>query len=102
MRDDTIELVSLRLWALASAGTVRFSDLFGRTSPTDRTQATARQAYFGPGHGVQETAIRRRADISATQPGPLIVEEPDTTVVVPPEWSASRDGLDNLVLERQG
>ena len=51
---------------------------------------------------MQDTAIRRRADISATQPGPLIVKEPDTTVVVPPEWSASRDGLDNLVLERQG
>lgn len=101
-RDDTIELVSLRLRALASANTVRFSDLLGRIPPADPTQATARQAYFGPRHGVRETAIRRRADISATQPGPLIVEEPDTTVVVPPGWSASRDRLDNLILERQG
>lgn len=100
-RDDTIELVSLRLRALASAGNVRFSELMGRMTPADQAQGGARQAYFGPKHGLQETVIRRRADIGTQQPGPLIVEEPDTTVVVPPEWSASQDERANLVLERQ-
>ncbi len=101
-RDDTIELVSLRLRALALAGNVRFSDLLGRPTSADHTQAPTRQAYFGPKYGVQDAMIRQRADMRTAQPGPLIIEEPDTTVVVPPEWSASRDGLDNLVLERQG
>jgi N-methylhydantoinase A len=100
-RDDTIELVSLRLRALASAGNVRFSELLGRMTPSDQTPGETRQAYFGPRHGLQDTVIRCRADIGTTQSGPLIVEEPDTTVVVPPEWSASRDGQENLVLERQ-
>ena len=100
-RDDTVELVSLRLRALASAGSLRFSELLGRVPPADPAQAGTRQAYFGPKHGLQQTVIRRRADIGTPQPGPLIVEEPDTTVVVPPEWSASRDGQANLVLERQ-
>ena len=100
-RDDTVELVSLRLRALASAGSLRFSELLGRVPPADPVQAGTRQAYFGPKHGLQQTVIRRRADIDTPQPGPVIVEEPDTTVVVPPEWSASRDGQTNLVLERQ-
>lgn len=100
-RDDTVELVSLRLRALASAGSLRFSELLGRVPPAAPAQAGTRQAYFGPKHGLQQTVIRRRADIDTPQPGPLIVEEPDTTVVVPPEWSASRDGQANLVLERQ-
>ena len=32
--------------------------------------------------------------------GPLIVEEFDTTVVVPPGWRASLDALANIQLER--
>ena len=100
-RDDTIELVSLRLRALASAGNVRFADLVGRVGSTEPGQSKTRQAYFGPKHGSQETVIRRRVDINTKQAGPLIVEEPDTTVVVPPEWSASRDEYGNLVVERE-
>jgi len=100
-RDDTVELVSLRLRALASAGSLRFSELLGQAPPAAPVQSGTRQAYFGPKHGLQRTVIRRRADIDIPQPGPVIVEEPDTTVVVPPEWSASRDEQTNLVLERQ-
>lgn len=32
--------------------------------------------------------------------GPLIVEEFDTTVVVPPRWAATLDQLGNIVLAR--
>jgi N-methylhydantoinase A/oxoprolinase/acetone carboxylase beta subunit len=34
------------------------------------------------------------------QRGPMIVEEPDTTVVVPPGWSISSDGYANLTLAK--
>ena len=60
----------------------------------------ARQVYFGRSRGLLETPIRRRQDISGTQNGPLIVEEPDTTVVVPPGWSVSLDEYANLVLSK--
>ena len=99
-RDDTIELVSIRLRALASAGQVQFSELTGRVDESGRGEGDTREAYFGPKHGTQQTAIRRRADISTAQAGPVIIEEPDTTVVVPPEWSVERDGQGNLVLNR--
>jgi N-methylhydantoinase A len=100
-RDDAIELVNLRLRALASAGLVRFADLVSRKA-LGQPQATnaVRQAYFGPGPGSLEVSIRRREQISHTQPGPMIIEEPDTTVVVPPGWTVSRDGYGNLRLTR--
>ena len=39
-------------------------------------------------------------DISGIQSGPMIVEEPDTTVVVPPGWSVSLDAYSNLALSK--
>ena len=99
-RDDAIELVNLRLRALASAGRMRFTDLVARTAVDEQGQRVSRQAYFGPIHGTLETQVRRRADIAGEQAGPLIVEEPDTTVVVPPGWLVRRDEQGNLVLTK--
>jgi N-methylhydantoinase A len=99
-RDDTIELVSLRLRAFASAGRVQFSDLVkGRANGDGQSNLSSRNAYFGPTHGTQETVVCRRVDIEGEKMGPLIVEEPDTTVVVPPGWTVSRDHYGNLVLQ---
>ncbi len=99
-RDDPIEVVSLRLRATAVATRLQFADL-ARHSATNghaTLSALVRQAYFGPSHGLQTAPIRRRGDIGAEENGPLIVEEPDTTVVVPPGWTIQRDVLGNLVL----
>ncbi len=100
-RDDPIEVVSLRLRATAKATRLQFADLaqhsatYGDATPT----VLVRQAYFGPAHGLQATPIRRRDEISSAERGPLIVEEPDTTVVVPPGWTIERDAVGNLVLQ---
>ena len=61
-------------------------------------QVEPRDAYFGPKHGLLKTAIYRRIDITDKKLGPLVIEEPDTTVVVPPGWSVSRDQYGSLVL----
>ena len=101
--DDPIELVSLRLRALANAGRLRFAELASfsaKSSSTPDHNSHSRQVYFGRGHGLLQTPIRRRQDIIGIQSGPMIVEEPDTTVVVPPGWSVSLDEYSNLVLNR--
>jgi N-methylhydantoinase A len=101
--DDPIELVSLRLRALANAGRLRFAELANISATSSSVpghNGRSRQVYFGRGHGLLETPIRRRQDISRTHNGPLIVEEPDTTVVVPPGWSVSLDEYANLVLNK--
>ena len=48
--------------------------------------------------------VRTRSSVGETpEPGPLLVDEYDTTVVVPPGWSARRDAATGtLVLERDG
>jgi N-methylhydantoinase A len=62
----------------------------------------SRTAYFGPRHGQVETPVLSRAALAETGPraGPLIVEEYDSTVVVPPGWSARVDGAANIHLSR--
>ena len=65
-------------------------------------QSEPREAFFGPRHGLLQTTVSRRADITDTQAGPLIVEEPDTTVVVPPGWAVNRDVYGSLVLTKSG
>jgi N-methylhydantoinase A len=101
--DDPIELVSLRLRALANAGRVGFAKLTrtaAESSPLPRRDNYSRQVYFGRDHGLLDTPIYSRRNITAVQSGPIIIEEPDTTVVVPPRWRISRDGYANLVLSK--
>ena len=58
-----------------------------------------REVYFGPERGWMDTPIIVRDDLDATaRPGPSIVEEYDSTVVVPPGWDLHRDEYGNIVL----
>ena len=60
-----------------------------------------RSAFFGPSHGWRPAAIVPRAGLCAEpREGPLVVEEYDTTIVVPPGWRASRDGWNNVLVDR--
>jgi N-methylhydantoinase A len=59
-----------------------------------------RQAYFGRQHGLVDTHVLSREEITARRPGPIIIEEPDTTVTVPPGWSIERGRFDTLILTR--
>ena len=42
------------------------------------------RAYFGPAHGWRDTDVVNRADLREPRAGPCIVEEYDSTCVVPP------------------
>ena len=58
-----------------------------------------REAYFGREIGLVETEIITRGHLSTeATPGPVIVEEYDTTIVVPPGCSISRDESWNVIL----
>jgi N-methylhydantoinase A/oxoprolinase/acetone carboxylase beta subunit len=59
-----------------------------------------RKAYFGPTRGIREAAALTRSDVASLKAGPLIIEEPDTTVVGPPGWMVRRAEDGNLVLEK--
>jgi N-methylhydantoinase A len=93
------ELVNCRLVAAVRraedhAGSWRF-DVNGATPPPGR-----RPAWFGPGRGFLETPILTRAalDESAIE-GPAIIEEYDSTIVVPPGCRVRRDVRWNVLID---
>jgi len=59
-----------------------------------------RNVLFDPDTGPVATPVLLRAELTATpRRGPLLVQEYDTTVVVPPDCTASVDDHRNIVLE---
>jgi N-methylhydantoinase A len=66
-----------------------------------RRGEVSRLAYFGPENGSFDTPVLSRSGLTATpRPGPLIIEEYDSTTVVRPGWTARRDEANNILLER--
>jgi N-methylhydantoinase A len=59
-----------------------------------------RPAYFGPAFGWVETVVLRRDELdNGFQQGPALIEEYDSTTVVPPRCRVARDDYGNIVLE---
>ncbi len=53
--------------------------------------AATRRADFGPRYGTIEVPVRSRAHLAEPVSGPLLIDEYDTTVVVPPGWTVALD-----------
>lgn len=92
---EPVSLVNLRLRATAASGGLRFDDL-ARVGAA-AAPAVTQSAYFGR-QGRCTTRVMARAAFRGVESGPIIVQEPDTTIVVPPGWSARLDDLNNLHL----
>ncbi len=95
--DEPVEIVNLRVAAQSSSGDSRPEGLIPSLNPSqDRSQ----EAYFGPEQGPLQTPVVTRADIGGNgRPGPLIVEEYDATVVIPPDCTAILDKWHNIVIK---
>ena len=62
-------------------------------------RSSNRKAYFGRENGLMETAVVSRGDLGLeASPGPIIVEEYDTTIVVPPGCTVRREASWNVIL----
>ena len=74
-----------------------------RQSDADDLHAgSQRRIYLGPDQGWADVPVVRRVALSAEpQPGPLLVQEYDTTIVVPRDASVSRDARDNVIIGLQ-
>ena len=99
----SVSLVSVRLRVILPTPEFAFEELAASwRGQAQATEATGRTAYFGKHHGNCETAIISRAALAeGPRVGPLVIEEFDTTVVVPPGWQARLDAIANIRLERQ-
>jgi N-methylhydantoinase A len=98
MRDEHIEIVSLKVKARAARATA--------APAWNRMQAGAgpggeRIAYFGRDRGAHPVRILGRGELAGReQSGPLVIEEYDSTTVVPPGWRARLGAQGSLHLER--
>ena len=62
--------------------------------------ARSRRIAFARGSAGIDTAVVPRAAVSASpRRGPLVIEEFDATIVVPPDAAVSRDPMGNVVLD---
>ena len=97
--DNPIEIIAVRL-----VGRVvdRGRETVFRPRASDFTPQSHRRAYFGAAHGLVDTAVVARADLSGKAKGPLLIDEYDSTIVVPPFMSVHRDGQGNVVMEVDG
>jgi N-methylhydantoinase A len=107
---EAVQLVNLRValrglaGTSAPAGAAPWSfDGSLDTAAGRRDAAPARPAYFGRAVGWLDVPVVGRAALDETpQDGPLLVEEYDSTTVVPPGWRVRRGTAGSLVLDRVG
>ncbi len=97
---ESVESVAVRVKARIPVDSVELRPLSTSAPPPPaRGGDTARRAYFGPGLGLLDTpVIDRQGLVGRTVSGPLIIEEYDSTCVVPPQWLASLDRQGNIEL----
>ena len=96
--DDPVELVNLRVEVtLPREGAHQWGGSSASKGSVDGPQE--RSAYFGAAIGRRTVPLLARDEIGTEdQPGPLIIEEYDTTVLVPPHCTVKRDAWDNVVI----
>jgi N-methylhydantoinase A/oxoprolinase/acetone carboxylase beta subunit/N-methylhydantoinase B/oxoprolinase/acetone carboxylase alpha subunit len=86
--------VEIRALRLAVLGAPREASQFRVAgAPSERRHARTRVADFGEAHGAIETPVLSREEVPDSGEGlagPVLVDEYDTTVVVPPGWVVSR------------
>ncbi len=100
-KEEAVEFVTFRVEAF---GVVRKAE-FARTEPVTPDPAPAevatRQTYFAQGGEVVTTPVYAREKMrpGMTFEGPAIVEQMDTTTVVPPGTRLTVDAMGNLIME---
>jgi N-methylhydantoinase A len=97
LQDEPINVMTLRAIARAPAPT---RDIYGTATPAQAGRGGSRRAYFGPNYGYLEARRVSRIDLAADRlDGPILIEEYDTTIVVPPRWSARATDHHDLLIE---
>lgn len=96
--EEPVELVNIELVAQGVPLRPRVPDALSMQQ-TPTLESSAREAYFGPKTGWLATPVISRDALNEARSGPLIIEEYDTTCVVPPAAQAKRDDYGNIIIE---
>jgi N-methylhydantoinase A len=98
--DEPVELITLKVVGRGVPEIPRAALAATARLPEDVVIAQPlRHAYFGPARGWCDTAIINRSDLREPRAGPCIIEEYDSTCVVPPGSTANLDPFGNIVID---
>jgi N-methylhydantoinase A len=96
---EAVETVSIMVTALAPRAKFTFTEIGSAYDSGAGASAVAREMYFGPLHGTRSAAIISRADLRERPvSGPAVIEEFDTTIIVPPDVVASAHETGSVLL----
>ena len=98
--DNPVEVVAVRL--IGQAG-IRGQQ--GVLNPAERlgSRALSREAYFGASWGTIDTPVISRHDLGEEgTTGPLLIDEYDSTIVVPPDYRGFLDSEGNILMSPIG
>jgi N-methylhydantoinase A len=101
MPENPLEIMNLRITAVGAVDkTGLFERREGTTDPV-KARKGRRKAHFEERGGLVEVPVYNRDLLEPGNriPGPAIIEERITTIVVHPGWDARVDGFENVVME---
>ena len=87
-RDEVVQMVNVRLSAVGEIPTIRL----GQSTGDGEAETGTRRVWFRQ-HGEAEARILRREAMAAGQtvPGAAVIESLESTILVPPGWTARMD-----------
>jgi N-methylhydantoinase A/oxoprolinase/acetone carboxylase beta subunit len=102
--EKTVELVNIRVSGIGRIPEVKPAELpQGLPTPSDEALVGSREVYFEVDRvasGVTANCYRRDQLLAGNQiHGPAIIEQFDTTTVLPPDYFAEVDRFGNLIIE---
>jgi len=98
-----VEVIAARLRATGRRQSPSFADVAGQfLRQRSASEAAERQAHFGESAPRTVSVVDRWGLSGEFTAGPFIIEDPDTTVLVPPGWQARLDEEGTVVLCKQG
>jgi N-methylhydantoinase A len=95
---DPLEITALRLTVTTAIAKPSFSLMVG--SGQKNRKETHRKVWFNDAWYDTALLWRDKLSVSESIGGPVIIEEYDSTIVVPPGWNWSKDKDNCLIMER--
>ncbi len=97
--EEPVELVNAQLVGLGVPDRPRSAIRLASSGMDAGPASASRSAYFGEAHGWLKTPVLARPALAERVDGPAIVEEYDTTVLIPPGASAELDDQGNILMQ---
>ena len=92
--------MNIRVIARGISKNARVPDTISPIDVVGSQKPTEREVYFGlPGKWIK-TPVIGRLDLDEWMDGPVVIEEYDSTTIVPPKWRVALDSSVNIKIEK--